>query len=235
MDMSSSPLEFEDLSQTCRRDRFCQVCVRAFCSHCCGSHHSHALSHAVIPVDVDAAGRPVFSTAFEFGDSSRQRDHAVATIAAEDYATRLPRDSYCMFCERIFCAGACPHHHDVCGPHAVLRIEEHGGAYCVRCTGSEPWFPHMESILGDPVGEGVDGHGQRLLLLPVLRRAPGTCAQCGADVDWDLKRHCSEHCAAAHRRGIALRRERREGRGAARELAVAELQIHYQIARLQIH
>ncbi|CAM0880829.1 unnamed protein product [Alopecurus aequalis] len=225
--MASSALEFEDLSQTCRRDRFCQHCARAFCSHCCGSHHhSHGLSHAVIPVDIDAAGRPVFSPAFEFVDL---RDGAIAAAAA-DYATRLPRDSYCMFCERIFCAGACPHHHDVCGPHAVLRIEEHGGRQCVRCTGSEPWFPHVESILGDPVGEGVDEYGQRQLLLPVLRRAPGTC---GAEVHWDLKQHCSEPCAAAHRREVALRRERREARSNGRELA--ELQIHYQIARLQIH
>jgi hypothetical protein len=122
-----------------------------------------------------------------------------------------------MFCERIFCAGDCPHHHDVCGRHAVLRIEEHGGRHCVRCTGSEPWFPHMESILGDPVAEGVDDNGQRQLLLPVLRRAPGTCAQCGADVNWDLKRYCSEYCAAAHRRDVALRRERREGKSAAQE------------------
>ncbi|KAM3329655.1 hypothetical protein ACQJBY_026598 [Aegilops geniculata] len=224
--MASSPLEFEDLSRTCRRDRFCQLCARAFCSHCCGYHHSGPF-HSVIPVDVDAAGRPVFSTTFEFGDSEqslRLRDAVVGTIAAEDYATPLPRDSYCMACRRIFCAGACSHHHDLCGPDAVLHIREHGGAYCVRCTGSEPWFPHMESILGDPLGEDRDEHGRCQLLLPVLRRAPGKCAQCGAQVQWDSKEHCSEPCAAAHQQEVDRRRERREARRAARELA--KLQIH---------
>ena len=68
-DMASSPLEFEDLSQTCRRDRFCQLCVRAFCSHCC-PHHHRGPSHAVIPVDIDAAGPPVFSTTFKLDRKS---------------------------------------------------------------------------------------------------------------------------------------------------------------------
>jgi hypothetical protein len=130
-----------------------------------------------------------------------------------------------MICKKIFCSGACPHHgHDMCGPGAVLRIEERHGKYCVRCTGSEPWFPYMESILGVPVGEHVDQHGKYQLLLPVLRRAPGSCAQCGGQVQLDFKQHCSETCATAHRREVAMRRERRDARSAARELA--KLQVH---------
>jgi hypothetical protein len=82
----------------------------------------------------------------------------------------------------------------------------------------------MESILGDPVGEDVDWHGRYQLLLPVIRRTPGRCVQCGGQVQLGFKQHCSETCATAHRREVALRRERREARSAARELA--RLQIH---------
>jgi hypothetical protein len=112
----------------------------------------------------------------------------------------------------------------MCGPGAVLRIEQRDGRYCVRCTDSEPWFPYMEGILGDPVGEDVDRHGKYQLLLPVIRRAPGRCVQCGGQVQLGFKQHCSEICATAHRQEVALRRERREARSAARELA--KLQLH---------
>ncbi|KAM0845749.1 hypothetical protein ACQ4PT_056154 [Festuca glaucescens] len=218
--MASSPLEFEDLSQTCRRDRYCQLCFRAFCSHCC-SHHTRVPSHSVIPVDIDAGGKLVFSTTWEFGnspESSRLRHDVISAIAAEDYATRLPRDLYCMICKKIFCSGACLHHgHE--GPGPVLCIVERDGRYCVRCTGSEPWFPYIVSILGDRVGEHVDQHGKYQLLLPVIRRAPGSCVQSGGQIQLDFKQHCSETCATAHRREVALRRARRDARSAARELA----------------
>jgi hypothetical protein len=78
----------------------------------------------------------------------------------------------------------------------------------------------MESILDDPVGEDVDSHGRYPLLLPVMRRAPGRCVQCGGHVQLDFKHHCSETCATAHLRKVALRRE---ARSATRELARLQL------------
>ncbi|KAF7029200.1 hypothetical protein CFC21_041005 [Triticum aestivum] len=213
----SSPLEFEELSQTCRRDSFCLDCFHAFCSHCCGSHHHRGPFHTAISVDV--AGRPVFQP----GDSQWMPDEVVRAIAAEDYDTPLPRDSYCTGCKKIFCAAACPHHSNgTCLAGVVLRIEEHGGAHCVRCTGFEPWFRRVEGYLGDPVGEEED----ELLLLPVLRRAPGTCAQCHAHwAGWHYEQHCSLPCINAWRQEVLMRRERREARRAARDLA--NLQIHH--------
>lgn len=65
-----------------------------------------------------------------------------------------------------------------------------------------------------------------MLLLPVLRRAPGTCVQSRAQwVGSHLEQHCSPACLNAHRQEVLLRRERREARRAARELA--NLQIHH--------
>ncbi|KAI5006560.1 hypothetical protein ZWY2020_033803 [Hordeum vulgare] len=112
---STSPLEFEELSQTCRRDSFYLFCGYAFCFHCCDSHHRRGSFHAVISVDV--AGQPVFQPE----DSQWMPDVVVSAIAAEDYATRLPRDSYCTGCNKIFCVGACPNHgHSMCVAGAVL-------------------------------------------------------------------------------------------------------------------
>jgi hypothetical protein len=72
-------------------------------------------------------------------------------------------------------------------------------------------------------GEDVDSHGRYPLLLPVMRRAPGRCVQCGGHVQLDFKHHCSQTCAIAHRQKVALQRERREARSAARELARLQL------------
>lgn len=141
-------------------------------------------------------------------------------IAKEDYVTPLPRDAFCVQCQTAFCTGVCPHHHARCGPDAIVRIEERDGQHCVRCTGSELWFPYMESILGDPVGDDEQGEH---LLLPVLRRTPGTCVQCGGQVSNSLSSHCSAPCAANHHREVVQRRERREARRAARELAKLQI------------
>ncbi|KQK03608.1 hypothetical protein BRADI_2g08856v3 [Brachypodium distachyon] len=173
-------LQVADLSQTCRRERFCIDCSHAFCPHCCWTHHSPS-SHLVIRVDADTdaasnggRGCLVFPTHYSDGQRMYPRRYQ-DIIVSKDYATRLPRDAFCLRCRAAFSAASCPDHHrrrhgpDL--PDAVLRIEERGGRHCVRCTGSEWWFPYVEMILDHPLEEDGDGEHQ---LLPVLTAKPGT-------------------------------------------------------------
>ncbi|KAL6633733.1 hypothetical protein ACP70R_026404 [Stipagrostis hirtigluma subsp. patula] len=208
-------LEVEDLSQTCRRDRYCLMCLEAFCSHCCHWHHYNPAFHGAIPVGVDAAGEPTFTKHYP-GSGDPIQDYILDDIAGEDYATPLARDAYCLRCMIAFCSDVCHHHHRDCGVGYILRIEERGGRHCVRCRGDEVWFADLESILGDPVADDDDGE---LMLLPLLRREPGTCAQCGGRVPRPLCSRCSPACAASHDLELAQRRERRDAWRAARRLA----------------
>jgi hypothetical protein len=96
---------------------------------------------------------------------------------------------------------------------------ERDGRHCVRCTGSEWWFPYVEMILDDPVHDDDDGDHQ---LLPVLTAKPGKCVQCGGRYLDALTRNapslCSTGCSDRHERALAGRRQRREARRAARGL-----------------
>jgi hypothetical protein len=105
-------LQAADLSQTCRRERFCITCSHAFCPHCCCAHHSPYL-HFVIRVDADAdsggrgRGRLVFATHYSDGERMYPR-YIRDIIASQDYAARLPRDAFCLHCRTAFSAAACP-------------------------------------------------------------------------------------------------------------------------------
>jgi hypothetical protein len=108
-------LEVADLSRTCRRDRFCGMCVRAYCSHCCGDHHSLRCFDDIIPVPLDAAGRPAFPTCYP-GSADPIPPFVAELMAAEDYTTPLRTDSYCLACMVAFCSGSdsCYHHRRIC-------------------------------------------------------------------------------------------------------------------------
>ncbi|KQK03607.1 hypothetical protein BRADI_2g08853v3, partial [Brachypodium distachyon] len=213
-----------DLWGACRRRCFCVTCLHAFCPHCCDAHHSPRQLHLVIRVDVvnsHAGGRRlVFATHYSDGEPIYP-SHVQDTIASEDYATWLPRDAFCLLCHAAFSAAACRdhhgRHHGPRVPEAVLRIEERGVRHCVRCTGSEWWFPYVEMILDDPVHE--DGEDQ---LLPVLTAKPGTCMQCGYRPFEPLGRNdaflCSTGCSQRHQSQLAGRRQRRNAWRAARGL-----------------
>lgn len=99
-------LESADLSRTCRRDRYCTMCTRAFCSHCCGFHHARIGFHDVVPIALDGAGRPSLPTHYP-GSTDPIPAFIADRMAAADYATPLAIDTYCRvpFCER-----ACHHH-----------------------------------------------------------------------------------------------------------------------------
>ncbi|OEL35044.1 hypothetical protein BAE44_0003943 [Dichanthelium oligosanthes] len=207
--------EREDLSETCRLDRYCAMCVRAFCSHCCAGHHSSPGCHDVIPVGRDAAGQPCFPTHYP-GSTRPIPDFIADRMGTADYVTPLARDAYCLNCMAAFCSSACHHHHRDCGRDLILRVEERGGRPCVPCRGDEEWLAFLESVVGDPVGED-DGSG--MMLLPLLWRKPGACFQCGGPVPRPLWSCCSPVCATSHNREVTLRRERRDARRAAHLLA----------------
>ncbi|KAF0919507.1 hypothetical protein E2562_029626 [Oryza meyeriana var. granulata] len=201
VDVAKRKLQLEDLSQTCRRDRYSVMCVRAFCSHCCDPYHVLPLGfHIVIPID-----DPVVPEHYPGWRLEPITDFVVDLINTEDYATALPRDAYCLFCFKAFSTSVCPHHLYRC-TDCVLRIAERDGRHCVRFTGDERWFPYVESILGDPVAVEEDDNGEVLLLLPLL--TPASCVQCGCEVPDTI-----------HEREIAQRRERREAMRAAHRLA----------------
>uniref|UniRef100_A0A0E0JF12 Uncharacterized protein n=1 Tax=Oryza punctata TaxID=4537 RepID=A0A0E0JF12_ORYPU len=205
----------EDFSGTCQRECFCASCFHAFCTHCCWDHHEPTI-HMVFPVAADSAGRPVFATHGPDGGRIHP-DFVEDILAAQDYATRLPWDSFCLLCSTAFAAAACPdhhRHHHPRSPDAVLRVEQRGGRHCVRCTGSEWWFPYVEQVLDDPVED--DGDEQ---LLPVLTTRPGTCKQCGDTYIGHAILICSDSCRVSYRRDLAGRRQRREVRQAARAAA----------------
>ncbi|BAD67805.1 hypothetical protein [Oryza sativa Japonica Group] len=214
--LGKQALWVEDFSGTCQRECFCASCFHAFCTHCCWFHHEPTI-HMVFPVAADAAGRGVYAT--HGPDGCRVHpDFVEDVLAAQDYATRLPWDAFCLLCGTAFAAAACPdhhrHHHDPSLPDAVLRVERRGGRHCVRCTGSEWWFPYVEQILDDPVED--DGDEQ---LLPVMTRRPGSCKQCGDPDTGYLIAVCSSSCSESYRRDLAGRRQRREVRQAARAAA----------------
>lgn len=207
--------EEEDLSEACRRDCFCAMCMIAFCSHCCRCHHHMKLAgcNCVLYVDTDAAGRPVFPKRYPNGELIE--DFMLERLVAQDYVTTLNMDAYCTKCTHAFCTGICSHHHQYCGRDAIVRrIEEHGGRHYVRCKGDEKWFAELETVLGDPVGEDYGD----LMLLPLLRRRQGACAQCGGPVPRPVWSRCSPACAAKHDQEVAQRRERRGARRAARQM-----------------
>jgi predicted nucleic acid-binding Zn ribbon protein len=211
-------LQVEDLfSDTCRRDYYCIKCQRAFCSHCCGSHHGHTNwgRNMIVRVGLDAGGRPVFPT--HTTDGRRIPRFIAEEIAAEDYTSRLARDAFCLHCGRAFCAGVCSHHdHRSEGlPDAVVRVEERGGRHCVRCEGTEWWTALMDGALGDPVHVGEDERGQYYELLPVVRFEHGNCLRCGAAVPRLPSTFCSDLCNQAQYRETEERRRRREARHAA--------------------
>ncbi|WVZ72342.1 hypothetical protein U9M48_020817 [Paspalum notatum var. saurae] len=211
----------EDLfSETCRRNSFCLCCNCAFCSHCCFYHHVHDWGgQTMAKVGLDAGGRPVFPTHTVKGVNIMQC--MVEEMVKRDYTARLVRDAFCLYCAKSFCADVCSHHdhHRRLGlpGDAVLRVEQRGGRPCVRCTGTEWWTSHMDMALGDPVHEGVDEQGRYYELLPVLRRQPGTCMQCGIRLHWDDDddTHCSHRCADIYLKELDERRRRREARHAA--------------------
>nr|CAB3492960.1 unnamed protein product [Digitaria exilis] len=181
------------LSRTCRRDSYCAVCTKAFCSHCCGFHHSWTGFHVVIPIALDAAtGQPSLPTHYP-GSRDPIPAFIADRMAAADYATPLAVDAYCVACMAPFCErAACYHHRRGCGGgDAVLRLEVRGGRHYVRCRGDEDWFSYLERILGDPVAdddadaraeEEAAGHVRAVRragavpdltpLLAVLRRSP---------------------------------------------------------------
>ncbi|CAN6253681.1 unnamed protein product [Urochloa humidicola] len=206
----------EDLSQSCRRDHYCAMCLEAFCSHCCYMEHIR-YPCAVIPiVGVDAAGQLTFCRRYPALDGELIEDCIISCILQHNYAARLTRDAYCIRCRRTFSTGICYHHHRSCGRDSIIRrIEEHDGRHYIRCKGDEKWFAHVESILGDPVGEDYGD----LMLLPLLRRKAGVCMQCGGPTPYPLWARCSPACAASHDQEVDRRRERRDARLAVRQLA----------------
>uniref|UniRef100_J3KYE3 Uncharacterized protein n=1 Tax=Oryza brachyantha TaxID=4533 RepID=J3KYE3_ORYBR len=132
VNVAREKLELEDLSLTCRRDRYCVMCVRAFCSHCCAPHHVLPLGyHIVVPIDA-ATGKPVVPD--HYPGRWRQEpitDFAVGLISsAGDYAEALPRDGYCIYCLRAFSTASCPHHQHCCPPGCFVRIVERDGRRC---------------------------------------------------------------------------------------------------------
>nr|TKW41033.1 hypothetical protein SEVIR_1G287200v2 [Setaria viridis] len=208
-------LAVEDLSQTCRRDRYYPLCIAAFCNHCCRGHHdTRWWDDLAIPVHVDAAGQPTFPKHFPNGNPIE--DWIVKRMVEEHYATPFKRDAYCTRCMRAFSTGLCFHHQQYCGRDFIVRrIEEHDGRHYVRCRGDEKWFADLENMLGDPVGED---YGE-LMLLPLLTRKPGICVQCAGPVPNPFWWRCSRACAASHDQEVARRRERREARRAALQIA----------------
>lgn len=218
--LGKQALWVEDFSGTCQRECFCASCFHAFCTHCCWFHHEPTI-HMVFPVAADAAGRGVYAT--HGPDGCRVHpDFVEDVLAAQDYATRLPWDAFCLLCGTAFAAAACPdhhrHHHDPSLPDAVLRVERRGGRHCVRCTGSEWWADLMGVVLGDPVLTGVDEEGAYYELLPVLKATESKCLRCGDDMEGKLRIgfYCSLDCFREDQRTIEERRQRRVAMHAAR-------------------
>uniref|UniRef100_K3YY71 Uncharacterized protein n=1 Tax=Setaria italica TaxID=4555 RepID=K3YY71_SETIT len=119
----------DDLTRTCRRDRYCGMCLQAFCSHCCHEEHWR-WPCAVIPVGVDDAGQPTFCKRYPAPDGDPIKGYLINFILEHDYAARLARRQ-----------------------GRLLHQERNGRRY-VRCRGDEKcWLAHVERILGDPVGE----------------------------------------------------------------------------------
>ncbi|XBI16806.1 hypothetical protein VPH35_058997 [Triticum aestivum] len=207
-------LQFDKhFSETCRRDRFCLRCVAAYCSHCCGNHHFHPEwpDLRVLPIDLDAEGRPIFPARTAPAPDGHPIPPDIAKfMRAQDYTSPLPRDAFCIHCSKSFRADVCAHH----GDHArlrdcVLRIQKRGWRTCVRCAGDEWWVPHIGVALGDPVL--VDEQG-RYELLPVLTRVRRPCVECGVGahrIPREFFPFCSETCTRKHIRRIQERREAR--------------------------
>ncbi|EEE54015.1 hypothetical protein OsJ_00673 [Oryza sativa Japonica Group] len=104
--LGKQALWVEDFSGTCQRECFCASCFHAFCTHCCWFHHEPTI-HMVFPVAADAAGRGVYAT--HGPDGCRVHpDFVEDVLAAQDYATRLPWDAFCLLCGTALCRRRVP-------------------------------------------------------------------------------------------------------------------------------
>ncbi|KAK3147190.1 hypothetical protein QOZ80_3BG0279260 [Eleusine coracana subsp. coracana] len=145
----------EDFAASCKEDRFCVTCAAAFCDHCC-AHHHRGPGHEVVVRAAAASG-------------SEGSQPGVGPGRSE--VTQV-RDSFCLDCAAGFSAALCTHH----GGHETVRIVVCEGRHCIRCTGSEPWFPWLHGI---ETYEDEQGHK----LVPLHPRGPhygrARCAHCG--------------------------------------------------------
>lgn len=125
-----------DFAKTCARDRVCNTCGgAAFCGHCCGEHHRCHDTTASIP---------------------EEKDGSEAAVVHR-------RDSFCTGCRVEFCSDLCAHHTSCGEGHEVIPIDEFIEWHCVRCTGSEWWFPALHYMLM-LVGDLIDQPCRVLLL-----------------------------------------------------------------------
>jgi hypothetical protein len=78
-------------------------------------HHSLRCFDDIIPVPLDAAGRPAFPTCYP-GSADPIPAFVPELMAAEDDTTPLRTDSYCLACMVTFCSGSdsCYHHRRIC-------------------------------------------------------------------------------------------------------------------------
>ncbi|KAF6988501.1 hypothetical protein CFC21_006026 [Triticum aestivum] len=176
-----------DFAKTCARDRVCNTCVgAAFCGHCCGEHHSGHDTTASIP---------------------EEKDGPEATVVHR-------RDSFCTGCRVAFCSDLCAHHASGVG-HEVIAVNKFVEWHCVRCTGSEWWFPALHYML---MLAFVDEHGN--LFVPFQWNGE---VEDGEELPWwmthlgtaDFSKTCTrdrvcntcggagfcEHCCGEHHRG----------------------------------
>uniref|UniRef100_A0A0D9UYP8 Uncharacterized protein n=1 Tax=Leersia perrieri TaxID=77586 RepID=A0A0D9UYP8_9ORYZ len=226
--LAKHKLELEGLSQTCRRDSFCFMCVHAFYSHCCHMHHGLPLYyHVVIPISVDTStGKPIVPERSPGCCPDKPSLEFVTNLVNKEYySTNLPRDAYYMKCCTTFPIAMCHHHEYKCGKDAILRIVERNGRHCIHCTDNEPWFSYLESILGDPVAVEEDDRDEMVMVLPVLRRSDlSVCVLCG-DQLLDPRRGslCSLPCDETYIQEVAQRKVRRDAARATQRLAKLHL------------